>query len=33
MERLLAEVKSYEGKLLIVRDEGIEVIEDRSLTL
>ncbi|MCR6668684.1 MAG: DUF5615 family PIN-like protein [archaeon YNP-WB-040] len=33
IERLLAEVKSYEGKLLIVRDEGIEVIEDRSLTL
>jgi len=30
MERLLAKVKSYEGKLLIIKDEVIEIIEDRS---
>jgi hypothetical protein len=30
MGRLLAKVKSYEGKLLIIKDEVIEIIEDRS---
>jgi hypothetical protein len=30
MERLLAKVKSYEGKLFIIKDEVIEIIEDRS---
>jgi len=29
MERLLAKVKSYEGKLLIIKDEVIEIIEDK----
>jgi predicted nuclease of predicted toxin-antitoxin system len=28
MERLLAKVEIYEGKLLIVKDEVIEVVED-----
>jgi predicted nuclease of predicted toxin-antitoxin system len=32
MERLMAKVKSYKGKLLIIKDEVIEIIEDRGLT-
>lgn len=31
MERLLTKVDSYKGKLLMVKDEVIEVIEDRAL--
>jgi uncharacterized protein (DUF433 family) len=30
MESLLAKVKDYEGKLLIIKDEALEIIEDRS---
>ena len=31
MERLLAKVEIYEGKLLIVKDEAIEVVGDGGL--
>jgi hypothetical protein len=30
MESLLAKVKDFEGKLLIVKNEAVEIIEDRS---
>jgi hypothetical protein len=30
MESLLAKVKDYEGKLLIIKDGALEIIEDRS---
>jgi len=31
MEKLLAKVKDYEGKLLIIKDGALKIIEDRSL--
>jgi hypothetical protein len=32
MERLLATVESYERKLIIVREDAIEVFEDADLS-
>ena len=33
VKRLLARVESYKGKLIIVRDDTIEIFEDESLAL
>jgi predicted nuclease of predicted toxin-antitoxin system len=30
LEKLLAKVKDYKGKLLIIKDETLEIVEDRS---